>query len=205
MRQNAFARLSHKNPGPSQDDIAGLHAETARPDPVLGVLRRSGLLPAETIARHTSTATLTNRDPSGRIPRAFPGDQRRKCSAEHPAYNGGLFAPDPALDRTASARRRFAATSANWGNTTIAQPAKSPRTAGEDQGHLVDVDILGHIFEQSITDLERIRNELDERAETAGAEKHKSRRKKEGAFYTPAFITRYIVEQALGGVLEGPI
>jgi SAM-dependent methyltransferase len=28
----------------------------------------------------------------------------------------------------------------------------------------------------------------------------KSRRKKEGAFYTPAFITRYNVEQALGGV-----
>ena len=30
----------------------------------------------------------------------------------------------------------------------------------------------------------------------------KSRRKKEGAFYTPAFITRYIIEQALGGVLR---
>ena len=29
-----------------------------------------------------------------------------------------------------------------------------------------------------------------------------SRRKQEGAFYTPAFITRYIVEQALGGVLK---
>ena len=29
-----------------------------------------------------------------------------------------------------------------------------------------------------------------------------SRRKREGAFYTPAYITRYIVEQALGGVLR---
>ncbi len=29
-----------------------------------------------------------------------------------------------------------------------------------------------------------------------------SRRKKEGAFYTPAFITRYIVEQTLGAVLR---
>ena len=29
-----------------------------------------------------------------------------------------------------------------------------------------------------------------------------SRRNHEGAFYTPAFITRHIVEQALGGVLK---
>ena len=31
------------------------------------------------------------------------------------------------------------------------------------------------------------------------------RRKQEGAVYTPAFITRYIVEQALGGVLKAPL
>src|SRR5207247_1363973 len=66
----------------------------------------------------------------------------------------------------------------------------------------VDVDILGHIFEQSITDLERIRNELDGLTERLGRAEHASRRKKEGAFYTPAFITRYIVGQALGRVLE---
>ena len=69
---------------------------------------------------------------------------------------------------------------------------------------LIDVDILGHIFEQSITDLEKLRNELDglARACVEHYEKRKSRRKKEGAFYTPAFITRYIIEQALGGVLR---
>ena len=43
---------------------------------------------------------------------------------------------------------------------------------------------------------------LDAPMEPLGAEKHKTRRKKEGAFYTPSFITRYIVEQALGGVLR---
>jgi len=30
----------------------------------------------------------------------------------------------------------------------------------------------------------------------------RKRRKQEGAVYTPAFITRYIVGQALGGVLK---
>ena len=67
---------------------------------------------------------------------------------------------------------------------------------------LIDVDILGHIFEQSITDLEKIRNELDRIAEPVSLEEHKSRRKKEGAFYTPSFITRFNVQQALGGVLK---
>ncbi len=63
---------------------------------------------------------------------------------------------------------------------------------------MIDVDILGHIFEQSITDLEQLRNELDGLVAPLGKEKHKTRRKKEGAFYTPHFITRYIVEQTLG-------
>src|SRR3954452_6430152 len=40
------------------------------------------------------------------------------------------------------------------------------------------------------------------RAPPPDEEQAKSRRKKEGAFYTPAFITRYIVQQALGGVLK---
>ena len=36
----------------------------------------------------------------------------------------------------------------------------------------------------------------------AEAAKPGRRRKQEGAVYTPAFITRYLVEQALGGVLK---
>ena len=73
---------------------------------------------------------------------------------------------------------------------------------GETAGLMVDVDILGHIFEQSITDLERLRNEMDGQIEQGDTKKTKSRRKTEGAFYTPAFITRYIIQQALGGVLN---
>jgi len=63
------------------------------------------------------------------------------------------------------------------------------------------VDILGHIFEQSITDLERIRQDIGSGDTGATDAKATTRRKKEGAFYTPAFITRYIVEQTLGSVL----
>ena len=100
---------------------------------------------------------------------------------------------------------------------------------------VIDVDILGHIFEQSITDLERLRQNLEQprtvvgqcvspanppvgqclppassltaappttAAETRCPTTPGRRRKQEGAVYTPAFITRYLVEQALGGLLK---
>jgi type I restriction-modification system DNA methylase subunit len=106
------------------------------------------------------------------------------------------------------------------------RPAREVTDADENTEvrSAIDVDILGHIFEQSITDLERLRLSL-EAAEGArtflSAERGSgppeadknvrapqrrdpamTRRKQEGAVYTPAFITRYIVGQALGGVLK---
>ncbi|MEX1027343.1 MAG: N-6 DNA methylase, partial [Candidatus Paceibacterota bacterium] len=112
------------------------------------------------------------------------------------AYNGGLFADDPVLDSLAISNE-VCGYFRDLGEFDYKPPYQA---TGETK--VIDVDILGHIFEQSITDLERIRNELDGLIEPQGVEKHKTRRKKEGAFYTPSFITRYIVEQALGGVLR---
>jgi len=62
----------------------------------------------------------------------------------------------------------------------------------------LNVNILGHIFEQSLSDLELLK------AEIAGGEQDKTRskRKKDGIFYTPEYITRYIVEQTVGKYLE---
>lgn len=58
----------------------------------------------------------------------------------------------------------------------------------------VDVNILGHIFENSL-------NELDElKAQTEGEaiDRKKTRRKKDGVFYTPKYITKYIVDNTVG-------
>jgi len=62
----------------------------------------------------------------------------------------------------------------------------------------LNVNILGHIFEQSINDIEEIKTSI------AGEsfDKKKGKRKKDGIYYTPEYITRYIVEQAVGGWLE---
>lgn len=50
----------------------------------------------------------------------------------------------------------------------------------------LNVDILGHIFEQSINDLAELKQSTD-----------LSRRKKEGIYYTPAYITDYICRNTI--------
>ena len=65
----------------------------------------------------------------------------------------------------------------------------------DERDALIDVDILGHVFEQSISDLE------DKSAELAGRTEQISNRKQTGAFYTPPFITRYIVRETLTPVV----
>ncbi len=58
------------------------------------------------------------------------------------------------------------------------------------------VNILGHIFEQSISDLEEIKQKVQKDTTV------KSKRKKDGIFYTPDYIVDYIVKNSLGKYLE---
>lgn len=113
-----------------------------------------------------------------------------------PGYNGGLFAGDPVLDRLEVPDEVFADLK-RLGEYSYHSPAQ---VNGDAAGtRFLDVEILGHIFEQSITDLERIERELAEGGfETSRA----TRRKREGAFYTPRVITRFIVGRALRPVLS---
>jgi type I restriction-modification system DNA methylase subunit len=62
----------------------------------------------------------------------------------------------------------------------------------------ISVNILGHIFEQSITDLEALKAGLHDESHN----KKDGKRKKDGIFYTPEYITKYIVEEAVGGWLK---
>jgi hypothetical protein len=61
----------------------------------------------------------------------------------------------------------------------------------------VPVTVLGHIFEQSVTDLEKLR------AESRGEGPPKiSKRKREGVVYTPDIVTRFLVERTIGLTLS---
>jgi len=73
----------------------------------------------------------------------------------------------------------------------------------------LSINILGHIFEHSISDIEKLKKEVTEKyidEETDQIDdlvKQKvseeiNQRKKHGIFYTPEYITRYIVENTVG-------
>ena len=111
-----------------------------------------------------------------------------------PRYNGGLFTDHELLDEQMVVPDDACGLLKRLGDYNFGAPEKA-----ENGESLVDVEILGHIFEQSIEDLEAIRSELEGNGDTSRAT---SRRKREGAFYTPEYVTRYIVSEALQPVLS---
>lgn len=100
-------------------------------------------------------------------------------------YDGGMFEKDDILDSFKIDDRSL---------KTVLELSKY------DFQEELSVDILGHIFEQSISDIEEIVNKVhvSNNLETA----LQSKRKKEGIFYTPDYIIRYIVENTLGTYLR---
>jgi tRNA1(Val) A37 N6-methylase TrmN6 len=100
--------------------------------------------------------------------------------AEIYAYNGGLFKPDVVLD------------SVKINDELLYKHTKA--LAKYDFESQVDVNILGHIFENSLNEIESVNSEI----EGSDFDKQKSKRKKDGVFYTPKYITKYIVENTIG-------
>ncbi len=203
MRQDAFEQLCRDNPGVAKHDVLTCTQRVLDRVLFCAFCEDRGLLPAETIRR-----AYEHRDPYHPRPiwdnfrGLFAAVNRGNAALGIHGYNGGLFADDPVLDGLAVSDEvcGYFRELGEYDYRPAHQAASYAPTNGK--AALIDVDILGHIFEQSITDLERLRNELDGLVEPESRQKHKTRRKKEGAFYTPAFITRYIIEQALGGAIR---
>jgi len=100
------------------------------------------------------------------------------------AYNGGLFAPDEILD-----------------NIKINDDLLHKHTvnlSNYDFESEVSVNILGHIFEHSLNDIDEIQAEIN----GVVSEQSKTKRKKDGVFYTPKYITKYIVDFTVGKLCE---
>ncbi|MDA3885442.1 MAG: N-6 DNA methylase, partial [Candidatus Delongbacteria bacterium] len=100
------------------------------------------------------------------------------------AYNGGLFAPDEILDTI------------KIDDEMLYKHAK--KLSDYDFATEVDVNILGHIFEHSLNELEELQAELEGKE----IDKKNTKRKKDGVFYTPKHITKYIVENTVGKLCE---
>ncbi len=101
-----------------------------------------------------------------------------------PEYNGGLFAMDELLEGL------------RIDNDVI--NACPLALSAYDFNSDIDVNILGHIFENSLNDIE----ELKARIEDADFDTKHSKRKKDGVFYTPEYITKYIVDNTLGSLCQ---
>ena len=100
------------------------------------------------------------------------------------AYNGGLFLPDEVLD-----------------NISIDDEILHKHTLTLSQYDFetdVDVNILGHIFEHSLGEIESVQAEI----KGEKIDNQKTKRKKDGIFYTPKYITKYIVENTVGKLCQ---
>ena len=148
-----------------------------------------GLLPPKTIERACEQvapfASVTN--PRWQNFRGlFRSIDQGNEKADVTAYNGGLFRLDETVDDLELDDQ--------W--TSFFREISSYDFRDE-----VNVDVLGHLFEQSITDLETLRASPDGDLDPP-PRKVSGRRKREGIFYTPADVTRYIVENTIKPCLD---
>ena len=95
------------------------------------------------------------------------------------AYNGGLFKPDEVLDNI------------KISDDLLGEHCR--KLSEYDFESDVDVNILGHIFENSLSEIEEVTQQI-----TSGNSPTTSKRKQDGVFYTPQYITKYIVENTVG-------
>ncbi len=100
------------------------------------------------------------------------------------AYNGGLFLPDEVLN--------------NVKIDDVVLHTFSEKLSHYDFDSDVDVNILGHIFENSLNEIDEIKSEIEGEV----VDKTKTKRKKDGVFYTPKYITKYIVDNTVGKICE---
>ncbi len=131
---------------------------------------------AEDSLTHTDTEVWQE------IKRVFRGIDKGNSDKDINTFNGGLFGYDEVMDNLKIKNDFFEVVY---------------DISDYDFDSDVDVNILGHIFERSIWDIGKLK------ADIKGNEydKNKSRRKKEGIYYTRQYITSYIVENAVGGYL----
>lgn len=149
----------------------------------------TGLLPDNTLSQ-----AFVTRDPYNPRPvwdnfrGLFNAIDKGSDALKIPRYNGGLFREDDTINAL----------------TLPDDVCEGFKTIGDyDFASEVSVTVLGHIFEQSIADVERLQAQArGEETEDAKAIGTTGRRKRDGVVYTPDYIARFIVAETLGAHLE---
>ncbi len=187
FKQEIWANLTQNNP--QFDQLLLFKKSQKFLDRLLFILfaEDTGLLPPNSIATEIENwETLQKLNAydalSNRLKTFFQHLNKGYHSSNYdiPAYNGGLFALDKILDKL------------NIDDEVLKDNLL--KLAAYDFKSELDVNILGHIFEHSLNELEEMAAQIEGKAATKG----KTKRKKDGIFYTPKYITQYIVENTLG-------
>ena len=193
FRKNLFENLTRNNP---ETDKLTLFSKTQTLiDRFLFILfaEDKGLLPPNSISRIIDRFnTLKEEDaykPLYEIYKQYfeymnTGRKGKSAMGDIPAYNGGLFYPDEILN------------SLKIDDDILINDLQ--KLSGYDFDTEVDVNILGHIFEHSLSEIE----ETTARIKGIDIDRAKTRRKKDGVFYTPQYITRYIVDNTIGRLCD---
>lgn len=188
-----------------EDLIAGVNAETGNADPVAAVgtaqkildrvlfvafAEDRGLLPAKSLEKAFEMRNPYHPQPVWEnFKGLFRGIDEGSATLGISKYNGGLFQFDKAVDGL---------------KLSDAICEKFKVIGGYHFDTEVSVTVLGHIFDQSVADVERLlaaaRGEGEDEPQAASGVK--GRRKRDGIVYTPDHIARFIVEKTLGAHID---
>ncbi len=184
LRQQLIVELPKSNP--QIDDILAVGVAQKILDRILFIAfaEDTSLLPA-----HSLEKAFEHNDPYNPRPvwqnflALFRAVDEGSKALDIPKYNGGLFAFDEQVDKIILPNE-------------ICESFK--KIGAYDFESEVSVTILGRIFEQSVSDLERLlaraRGEEEDKKQSATS----GRRKRDGIVYTPDYIAAFIVKQTLG-------
>jgi type I restriction-modification system DNA methylase subunit len=148
------------------------------------------LLPRNTLENRIFTQPSAGFTVWDVVKRLFADIDKGNAALNIPAYNGGLFAPDAELENLSVSNELL---------------KKFKVLYDYDFDNDIGTPVLGHIFEQSIADLDEIYETVSEEQELQSSAKATStsgKRKQDGIVYTPEFITDYIIQHTLGGYLK---
>ena len=191
LRENMLSYMIADNPSKTPEDLIQPAQKLLDRILFISFAEDKGLIPTDSIKK-----AYEHQDPYNPRPNyqnfigLFNSVDKGNATLNIPAYNGGLFAKDDELDNLII-------------SDVLCEGFKD--LAEYDFDSEVSVTILGHIFEQSIADLEILTESVAAGVLPKAKAKTNSvtgKRKKQGVVYTPDNITQFIVANTLGDYID---
>ena len=186
LRVELINGLTADNPMTAPIDIVPISQKLLDRILFIAFAEDNGLLPVQSIKKAIEHIDPYESKPIYQnVKGLFNAVNKGRTELTIPAYNGGLFAPDKSLDKL----------------TVNDELCKGfLKIADYDFYGDISVTVLGHIFEQSISDLEEITAQIQNGENLQQIAKQTSvsgKRKRHGIVYTPNHITAFIVQHTL--------